>query len=307
MNSAILKASIQKELWEFNGMLKWVPIALASVFIFIPLLVFLLNDINVDVFINEMKLISQELGNLTESQQRERISGIFFASTIALFSPFIAIGFIVQVYYFVNCLFDEKRDQSIMFWRSLPVSDGLTIMSKLLTGACVIPVIFFSAATLLMLLTLLLCVVASVILSAGYDISLWSWFGNAGLVSGIGYIWLSLIPTAVWLLPLYSWLMLASVYAKKAPFLWAVLPIVTILIIEAIVVNYLNISQPFFGHFIAEYFSMTPDDLAMVATEDKSRFSAVALLISQIDYRTILVSAGLLFAIYWCRVNKSEL
>ena len=101
--------------------------------------------------------------------------------------------------------------------------------------------------------------------------------------------------------------MLASVYAKKAPFLWAVLPIVTILIIEAIVVNYLNISQPFFGHFIAEYFSMTPDDLAMVATEDKSRFSAVALLISQIDYRTILVSAGLLFAIYWCRVNKSEL
>jgi ABC-2 type transport system permease protein len=307
MNNALLKASIRKELWEFNGMLKWVPIVLASVFIFIPLLVLLLNDINIDVFINEIKVISQELGNLTESQQTVKISEIFLASTIALFTPFIAIGFIVQVYYFINCLFDEKRDQSIMFWRSLPVSDSMTIASKLLTGALVIPAIFLSAATVLMLLTLLLCIVACVILYTGYDISLWSWFGNAGLVSSIGYMWLSLIPTAVWLLPLYSWLMLASVYAKKAPFLWAVLPIVTLLIVEAIVVNYLNISQPFFGHFIADYFSITPDNLAIIAMEDTSRFSAYELLISQIDYRTVLVSASLLFAVYWCRVNKSEL
>jgi ABC-2 type transport system permease protein len=101
--------------------------------------------------------------------------------------------------------------------------------------------------------------------------------------------------------------MLASVYAKKAPFLWAVLPIVTLLIVEAIVVNYLNISQPFFGHFIADYFSITPDNLAIIAMEDTSRFSAYELLISQIDYRTVLVSASLLFAVYWCRVNKSEL
>ncbi len=308
MNSVIMKASIKKELWEFNGMLKWVPITLAGVFIFIPLLTVLLNGINMDVLLNAVAEISQELARLTQVQQTARLSEIFFVSAIALFTPFIAIGFIVQIYYLTNCLFDERRDQSIMFWRSLPVSDGMTIASKLLTGALVIPVIFCGAATLLMLLILALGVVASVILSVGYDISLWSWFASASLISGIGYIWLSLVPTAVWLLPLYSWLMLASVYAKKAPFLWAVLPIVALLIIEAIVVHYLNISQPFFGHFIGDYFSMSPDNMTMAAIEhEKSRTAALQLLIGKIDYRTVLVSAGLLCATYWFRVNKSEL
>ncbi len=307
MNSAIMKASIRKELWEFNGMLKWVPITLAGVFIFIPLLSVLLSGIDMQKSLHEIGQIAADLGRLTQLEQTDRVSEIFFVSAIALSTPFIAIGFIVQIYYFGNCLFDERRDQSVMFWRSLPVSDGMTIASKLLTGAIVIPVIFFGAATLLMLLILVLGVVASVILSVGYDIYLWGWFTSAGIVSGIGYIWLSLVPVAVWLLPLYSWLMLASVYAKKAPFLWAVLPIVALLVIEGIVVHYLQLSHPFFGHFLFDYFSITPDHVEIMAIEEeKSRLTALQVLIAQIDYRTVLVSAGLLFATYWFRVNKSE-
>ena len=307
MNTAIMKASIRKELWEFSGMLKWIPITLAGVFIFIPMLAVLLNGINMQHVLHELSQIAQELERLTQMQQTERLGEIFFVSAIALFSPFIAIGFIVQVYYFVTCLFDERRDQSVMFWRSLPVSDGMTIASKLLTGAIVIPVIFFAAATLLMLFILVLVVIASVILSLGYDISLWSMLAGANVLSGLGYIWLTLVPIAIWLLPLYSWLMLASIYANKAPFLWAVLPIVALLVIEAIVVHYLHLSQPFFGHFLMDYFSMTPDHLAEVSVEqDKSRSAALMMIISQIDYRTVLVSAGLLFTTYWFRVNKQE-
>lgn len=307
MNTSIMKASIKKELWEFNGMLKWVPITLAGVFIFIPLLSLILNGIDTQAMLAELKVIVAEVEKLTELQQSSRMSEIFFVGAIALFTPFIAIGFIVQVYYFVTCLFDERRDQSVMFWRSLPVSDEMTITSKLLTGAFVIPVIFFSAATMLMVLMVVLGIVASVILSLGFDISLWGMFASANILSGVGYIWLTLVPIAIWLLPLYSWLMLASVYANKAPFLWAVLPIVALLVIEGIVVHYLHLSEPFFGHFIVDYFSITPENLMNVTVEqEKSRSTALLLLIEQIDYRTVLVSAGLLFATYWFRVNKSE-
>ena len=300
MNTAILKASIKKELWEFNGMLKWVPITLAGVFSFIPLLSLILNGIDIHAVLEGLKHAAQ-------IEKNDYLSEMFFVGAIALFSPFIAIGFIVQLYYLGNCLFDERRDQSVMFWRSLPVSDEMTIASKLLTGAIVIPVIFFSAATLLMILMLVLVVVACVILSVGFDISLWSMLAGANIFSGVGYIWLTLLPMAVWLLPLYSWLMLASIYANKAPFLWAVLPIVALLVIETIVVHYLNISQPFFGHFLMDYFSLTPDNLAgMAGEQEKSRSLALELLIAQIDYRTILVSAGLLFTTYWFRVNKQE-
>jgi len=300
MNTSIMKASIKKELWEFNGMLKWVPISLAGVFIFIPLLSLILNGI-------DMQALLVEIEQITQVQQTDRMGEFFFVAAIALFSPFIAIGFIVQVYYFVTCLFDERRDQSVMFWRSLPVSDEMTIASKLLTGAIVIPVIFFAAATMLMVLMVLLAIVACVVLSIGFDISLWGMLASANILSGVGYIWLSLLPIAIWLLPLYSWLMLASIYANKAPFLWAVLPIVALLVIETIVVHYLHLSEPFFGHFIADYFSITPDNLVNASVEqEKSRSAALQLLIAQIDYRTVLVSAGLLAATYWFRVNKSE-
>ena len=307
MNTAIMKASIKKELWEFNGMLKWVPITLAGVFIFIPLLSVMLSGMNMEKLLHELGEISQQFARLTEMQQSDRLGEVFFVSAIALFTPFIAIGFIVQVYYFVTCLFDERRDQSVMFWRSLPVSDGMTIASKLLTGAVVIPVIFFGAATLLMVLLFALAVIGCIILSVGFDISLWGVLGASEIFSGVGYIWLTLLPIAVWLLPLYSWLMLASVYANKAPFLWAVLPIVALLVIETIVVHYMNISQPFFGHFLVDYFSITPDHMAELAVEkENTRTAALTLLIAQIDYRTVLVSAGLLFGAYWFRVNKSE-
>jgi ABC-2 type transport system permease protein len=300
MNTTIMKASIKKELWEFNGMLTWVPVTLAGVFIFIPLLGVILNGV-------DMKELMIGLENLSQFQSSDRISEVFFVSAIALFSPFIAIGFIVQVYYFVTCLFDERRDQSVMFWRSLPVSDKMTIASKVLTGAIVIPVIFFGAATLLMLLMLVLAVIACSVLSIGFDLSLWGMLAGADIISGVGYIWLTLVPIAIWLLPLYSWLMLASIYANKAPFLWAVLPIVALLVIEGIVVHYLHLSQPFFGHFLMDYFSMTPEHLTDVSVDqDTSRSATLWMLISQIDYRTVLVSAALLLSTYWFRVNKQE-
>ena len=300
MNTTIMKASIKKELWEFNGMLTWVPVILAGVFIFIPLLGVILNGV-------DMKELMIGLENLSQFQSSDRISEVFFVSAIALFSPFIAIGFIVQIYYFVTCLFDERRDQSVMFWRSLPVSDKMTIASKVLTGAIVIPVIFFGAATLLMLLMLVLAVIACSVLSIGFDISLWGVLAGADIISGVGYIWLTLVPIAIWLLPLYSWLMLASIYANKAPFLWAVLPIVALLVIEGIVVHYLHLSQPFFGHFLMDYFSMTPEHLTDVSVDqDRSRSATLWMLISQIDYRTVLVSAALLLSTYWFRVNKQE-
>lgn len=299
MNTSIMKASIKKELWEFNGMLKWVPITLACVFILIPLLILLLNGIDITGWQEGLKNLS--------AQDTTGLTKVFMVATGALFVPFIVVGFIVQLYYFVTCLYDERRDQSVMFWRSLPVSDEVTIMSKLLTGAIVIPTIFYSAATVLFVGGLLLAFIGTVILSIGFDISMWSLWANAQILSGLGSIWLTMIPTAIWLLPLYSWLMLTSIYAKKAPFLWAVLPIVVLLIIEAIVVHYLQLSQPFFGHFIADYFSITPDKVVVNPDEVSSvRWAPLQAVLAQIDYRTVLVSAGLLFATYWVRVNKQE-
>ncbi|PKI17284.1 ABC transporter permease [Colwellia sp. 12G3] len=301
MNVSIMKASVKKELWEFSGMLTWVPVALAGIFIVIPLLIMLLNGVDMNAILEGFK-------HLSEAQYGDEVEKVFFVSTIALFVPFVLVGFIVQLYYFITCLYDERRDQSVMFWRSLPVSDTMTIASKALTGAIVIPAIFYSAATVLFFIGLVLAFVVCAILSLGFDISLWALWSSTNIVSVLASIWLTLLPTAVWLLPLYAWLMLMSIYAKKAPFLWAVLPIVVLLIIEGIVVHYLHLSQPFFGHFIADYFSIVPENSTSfdIGDENASIFSPVLAVLAKIDYRTVIVSAALLFATYWFRVNKQE-
>ena len=247
MNTSMIKASIKKELWEFKGMLLWVPITLMVLMTVVPLLGFLLNELNGDKFLDNMR-------GVAAWAESNRLQGLCLSFTIALFTPFLAIGFIVQCYYLVNCLFDEKRDRSVMFWRSLPVSDGLTVAVKLFTGALVIPSIFMSAATALFLLGLIVNLIIATVLYFGYDISLFGLFSQAGLLSSLSYTWVSLVPTAIWLMPFFSWLMLASIFANKAPFLWAVLPIVALLIVEVIVVNFLQLSQPFFRHFISDYF-----------------------------------------------------
>jgi ABC-2 type transport system permease protein len=301
MNISIIKTSVKKELWEFSGMLTWVPVALAGIFIFIPLLIFLLNGVDINAVLEGLK-------HLSEMQYGNGVRKIFFVTTVALFTPFILVGFIVQLYYFITCLYDERLDQSVMFWRSLPVSDTVTIASKVLTGAIIIPTIFYFAATALLLFMLVLAFVVCVVLSMGFDISLWGLWSSINIISAFSSIWLILIPIAVWLLPLYAWLMLTSIYAKKAPFLWAVLPIVTLLIIEGIVANFLQLSQPFFGHFISDYFSLMPENSKLLDVNDakSSILAPVNVVLAKIDYRTIIVSVALLFATYWCRVNKQE-
>lgn len=301
MNISIMKASIKRELWEFKGMLTWIPLTLAGVFIFIPLLSLLLNGVN-------MEVVLAGLHQLSESEFGSEVENVFFVSTAALFVPFILVGFIVQLYYFVTCLYDERRDQSVMFWRSLPVSDTVAIACKAVTGAVIIPAIFYSAATILLTICLVLGLVASSVLSVGFDISLWNLWSYVNIVSTLGSIWLMLVPVAIWLLPLYAWLMLMSIYAKKAPFLWAVLPIVAVLIIEGIVVHYLQLSQPFFGQFVGDYFSITPENSVSLDLESDSfsPFMMVKEVLGKIDYRTVLVSSGLLFATYWFRVNQQD-
>ncbi|GAA0822786.1 ABC transporter permease [Colwellia asteriadis] len=297
MNTSLIKASIKKELWEFKGMLTWVPITLIGLIIAVPLLALLLNDLDGDKFLAGVK-------QLAELQSSPELQTIFFSSTIALFTPFLVVGFIVQCYYLINCLFDEKRDRSVMFWRSLPVSDGLTVAIKLLTGAIVIPAIFMSAATALFLLGLLVNIVISSVLYFGYDISLFGLLGEVNIVSNLSYIWVSLLPTAVWLLPLFSWLMLASIYATKAPFLWAVLPIAALLVIEGIIVNYLQLPDMFFGNFLMDYFSITP---SIEHGNSIQAHDSLNIILAQIDYRTVVISAVLMYAVYWFRVNKSEI
>jgi ABC-2 type transport system permease protein len=138
---------------------------------------------------------------------------------------FYAVMSIYSSWYLMDCLYNDRRDRSILFWKSLPVSDSQTVLSKLLMGLAVIPLVFMVAADLT---SLLMAFVIS-IRARTFSAVLWNpqtWFQ-------VQVLWLYVIATtAIWYLPIAGWLMLVSAWAKRAVMLWTLLPPLVLYMIE---------------------------------------------------------------------------
>jgi ABC-2 type transport system permease protein len=138
---------------------------------------------------------------------------------------FYAVMSVYSSWYLMDCLYNDRRDRSILFWKSLPVSDSQTVLSKLLMGLAVIPLVFMVAADLT---SLLMAFVIS-IRARTFSAVLWNpqtWFQ-------VQVLWLYVIATtAIWYLPIAGWLMLVSAWAKRAVMLWTLLPPLVLYMIE---------------------------------------------------------------------------
>jgi ABC-2 type transport system permease protein len=211
-----IMTSFRKEIWEFKKTLFWVPLLIAIFMVAAPLLkLILMEDYQSSKWLDIIT-------NVENIHNVEGFTRIFLSAVMGMFVPFIMVSLIIQLYYFTTCLFDERRDLSVYFWRSLPVSDVLSVGVKLITGALVVPTIFMLAATCVVFVFLLFALIACTVLSLGYDVSLWGLWGSADIISNLTSIWLNLFPYALWMFPVFAWLMLASMFANKAPFLWAI-------------------------------------------------------------------------------------
>lgn len=301
MNTQVLVSSFKKEIWEFNKTLFWVPLIIAVLMVLAPMVpLILLEDYQID----------RIFAGLEEAQQHASLGSLDKLTLImmtGLFSPFIMIALLVQLYYFTACLFDERRDLSAYFWRSLPVSDATTIGVKLITGALLIPAIFMLGATLALLTYVVLAFIGCVVLSLGYDISLWQFWGDTSLVSSLLTQWSSLIPYALWMFPVFAWLMLASMFAKKAPFLWAVLPLVALLLVEAFITEYFQLGLGFMAETLMNYFTFTKDMMPTDLVQNETIVPVLTMaLFAKVEWLGLLFGGVLMYATYWLRVNRSQ-
>jgi ABC-2 type transport system permease protein len=301
MNMPLIISSFKKEIWEFNKTLFWVPLIIAIMIVAAPVVkLLLLEGYQTD-------RIFDGLQQLQDIDHPEHLAKATLGLITGLFSPFIMVALLIQLYYFTTCLFDERRDLSIYFWRSLPVSDALTVGIKLVTGALVIPAIFMLGATLAIVTYVLFAFFACIVLSMGYDIFLWHLWGSADLLSNLVSVWLNLLPYALWMLPLYAWLMLASMFAKKAPFLWAVLPVIVILLIEAFLVEYFHLHSGFFSVMLRDYFSFAADMLPHdIADSESPRLILASALFAKINFGSTILGCALIYLTYWLRANRSQ-
>jgi ABC-2 type transport system permease protein len=145
----------------------------------------------------------------------------------------VLTGFIVGVFHSLDALYAERRERSILFWKSLPVSDLTTVLSKASIPLMILPLVVFATTVITQLLMLLLSA-AVLMLSGVGTATLWTQLPLLQMQIVLLY---SLIVMALWYAPIYGWLLLISGWARRMTFLWAVLPVVAVVVLEKIAFN----------------------------------------------------------------------
>ena len=207
--------SVRRELWE-NRSIYLAPLAVAS----FALLAFSVSAI---AGIWEPRL---RLNPARAVAPYDMVAGLMMLTLI-----------LVSVFYCLDALHGERRDRSILFWKSLPVSDLITVLAKASIPLLILPLLVI-AITVAMQWTMLL-VSTAVVMAGGQSVStLWT---NVPLAQ-MSLLLLYHLVTAhlLWPAPMYCWLLLVSAWARRAPFLWAVLPLVAIAAVEKIAFDSLH-------------------------------------------------------------------
>ena len=145
---------------------------------------------------------------------------------------FMVMG-IVAFFYSIDSLYADRRDRSVLFWKSLPLSDVETVLSKFAVAIVVIPLVALAAS---LAAQLVIAAGGSARLSMGGLPGGVMWEPQA-LFGGFMVAFLWCVTAVLWYSPVVGYLMLASAWAPRGPFLWAVLPPVGLWVLERVVVG----------------------------------------------------------------------
>jgi ABC-2 type transport system permease protein len=153
----------------------------------------------------------------------------YAAAAMILMATMVLIG----CFYCIEALFAERRDRSVLFWKSLPVSDTITVLAKIAVPMGVLPLFTF----IVVVCTQLVMVIAStatVYLSGASVAALWNQLPFASMPIGLAYF---IVAITLWYAPVYCWFLFVSAWVKRGSFAWAVVPPVAVIAIEQIAFN----------------------------------------------------------------------
>ncbi len=226
----LLYWSLRRELWE-NRSIYLAPLAAAALYLF----GFLISLAHLPA-----KLRAEALN---PAQQHYLLARSYH------FAAFLIMGItlIVAVFYCLDALHGERRDRSILFWKSLPVSDLTAVLAKASIPIIILPLIAFVITFALWCIILLLS--SAVLLGSGVSVGApWTQFPFFQMSLILLYHLLGM--HGFWYAPFYGWLLMVSAWSRRAAFLWATLPLFAIGIVEKIAFN-----TSYFANMVVHRFS----------------------------------------------------
>lgn len=225
MNSTTFKWLLKREYWEHRIGFFWAPVITAGLWTFLMILLIIVGEIvAAKVGGNHgIKLGHINLSNLADQmtdEQRQQAGGAIDLLTAVWSSIPIAVASLVAFFYCLGALFDDRRDRSILFWKSLPVSDRDTVLSKVVTATITIPVIGTAVGVVTGFAWM---IIASIVTLAFHGINPFTTIWSMASPFSLFAEFLGNFPVFfLWSLPTIGWLLLVSAWARSLPFIWAV-------------------------------------------------------------------------------------
>jgi len=213
-------ALVRRELWEHRSIYV-VPAVLGIVLV----LAAVTGQVTIAAFGEHVDMALLGASNIGVN---ERGAGLSVLLTVFASLFVITMGFLF-VFYSLDALYAERKDKSILFWRSMPVTDAETVISKLITTLIVIPLVTLAFIMLTQVLVLLVTSVWVAMRGANAWHLIWSAVPFVDIWSATLILVLSL---SLWQAPFFGWFLLVSAYTKRSPMLMAFLPPVLLPMLE---------------------------------------------------------------------------
>jgi ABC-2 type transport system permease protein len=235
---------LKREYWEHRGGFFWAPIVSGAIFLLLTVMAIIAGESvrrASDDGGSSLTMNGVELERLTETLSAKELAemggGLDLGTLMSGTWPFIVLGFVV-FFYCLGALFDERKDRSVLFWKSLPLSDGRTVLSKVASALVLAPVIATLAAVVTSLGFLVVLSVYAMFHGGNPLTLIW---GPASPLSIAFHLIAALPVYAAWALPTVGWLLLVSAWARSKPFLWALL----VPVFAGVLVTWFDVMQLF--------------------------------------------------------------
>jgi ABC-2 type transport system permease protein len=278
--------SVRRELWESRS-LYLAPLIAAGV----VLLGFLIG-------VTRLPAILRAIAGLDPERQGDRLAIPFHIVSVAV----VVTSLIVAVFYCLGALYNERRDRNILFWKSLPVSDLITVLSKASLPIIGLPIIAAATVGAVQLIMLLLSTL--VLWMNGLDARiLWT---RAPLLDAYETLLYGLPVLSLWYAPIYGWLLLVSAWAKRAPFLWALLTPLALCLVEQIAFDTHNLAS-LLGYRLGGVFKIAFTDRAPGEGGGQMHADPVGFLTSPGLWTGLIFAAACLAGAIWLRRRREPI
>lgn len=227
-------ALVQREVWEHRSL--WLTPAAVALVMTLMLLTGYIFASSYDELVDMGIVGAQNV--VAEEHRRSGLTAFLMGYTVI----FVIASAILTVFYCLDSLYAERKNKSILFWRSLPITDAETVISKLLTALIAIPVITFVVIAAAHLVNLVLMSIFIAIEGGSPGHMIWQSVPRV-LLDVWAAMLLIMLMLPIWFSPFIGWFLFVSAWTKRSPLLAAFLPLFVVPLLERII---------FPTHFIGE-------------------------------------------------------